>query len=724
MTSANLSLGDKLKNHKTYINRTLWTSYVALPFLAAYFILGVIMMVSRATNYAQLYHQTPDILKLEKLRAVSRVVGMESFSWFFVAIIAFMFALQGFSYIFNQSQLDFYMSQPTTRAQRIKRNYFNAISTYLILYLGCEIIALIIGAAMGAVNSYVLLSALIETVRNLLLFFTVYNVTVLAMILSGTMPIAVILSGCFAFISLVIAGEITLYKSVFFATYSYLDSSRAYLSPVNDVIASFLALSVNAGDNKALMSMDYIKAGFDAFLTYDIDCLITGLIAFVFVLIFAKRRQAEWAGKSIPLRTFRWLVKIVGCVVVGLACGYFVYIVYESVWNTSLYVMMFVIMVIGTIITGCIIEVIIEGNIRKFFKGFAQTVMALAIVVLVFVICRGDLIGFDTFVPAKDKIVSSALVNDSRDFNAYGILFNSLSRTDADQMFLTNTDDMLKLASEGMATQRLVRKNQELGVYEDLGYDTTVLFRLKSGRKVYRTIRIPYDVLDEELDRIVSSDEYKIGHFDVFHDEKIREVDAMSPSHILRYYTNDQNEGLDTRNFSFAELSEAYRKDLLENYSFKYVKDHMPIGSIEYDSNDDNYIYGTLNVFENYTNTIELMKKYGIYVDNELNVDYIKSVKISNYYPGYDLEQESIDDIDTSVDTAFYTYTDKEQIEEIMKGCICTNYYNQWFNYNVIDNQYYAEVFAGDDPTYYGGVGYSFYKGKVPEFVKADTNNQ
>ena len=50
MTSANLSLGEKIKNRRTYLNRTLWTSLVVTPFYAAYFILGVIMMVSNPVD--------------------------------------------------------------------------------------------------------------------------------------------------------------------------------------------------------------------------------------------------------------------------------------------------------------------------------------------------------------------------------------------------------------------------------------------------------------------------------------------------------------------------------------------------------------------------------------------------------------------------------------------------------------------------------------------------
>ena len=47
MTSANLSLGEKIKNRRTYLNRTLWTSLVVTPFYAAYFFLNPFAMFHR-----------------------------------------------------------------------------------------------------------------------------------------------------------------------------------------------------------------------------------------------------------------------------------------------------------------------------------------------------------------------------------------------------------------------------------------------------------------------------------------------------------------------------------------------------------------------------------------------------------------------------------------------------------------------------------------------------
>jgi ABC-2 type transport system permease protein len=721
MTSANLSLADKLKNHKTYINRTLWSSYIALPFLAAYFILGVIMMVSRTINYAMRYNQSPSVLYQEKLRAVSRIMGMEQIGFFLIIGIAVMFALQGFSYVFNTSQLDFYLSQPTTKSQRIVKNYFNAISTFLIMYLGCEIIALIIAACMGAVGKYLFLSVLIETLRAINLFLAFYNITVLAVMLSGTLPIAILLTGCFTFISILLSGEIALFKGIFFATYNDMQPFKVPFSPIYDRFVTCIDLLKNSGSSYGLLSKEYVDAAVKTLLPNELDILLTGLIAFVFAFIFARMRQAEWAGKSIVIRPFRWLIKIVVCVAVGLGTGFLVYSVYEGVWNSRLFTQMCVIMVIATVVTGCIAEVMLEGNIKKVFKGKAQTVMAVAIVMLIFVIFRGDLLGFDSYVPAADKVESCAIYYTERQFNLYNNAFIDSGIGNEDTMAITNVDDVLKIAAVGIETRKVEILNQENNIYHNIGYNMPVLYRLKNGKKVYRYITVPYDAVDAELGRIVDGDEFKKGYFDVFNDEAIRSNDVTDKDHNLTYESLLKSEN--TKDFSYAEFSDAYRKDIRENYNFEYMKQHMPIGSVYYESNDNNYVYGSFDVYDTYSNTIALLEKLGIYTESKLEVTDIREVKVYNYYPGYDLETQPIESTDTSVDVNSKVYTDEESIKEIIEGCITTNYYNPWYDYNKNSDQYSVEVTKNGDNYGYSGVYYSFLKGKVPQFVKEDTNN-
>ena len=719
MTSANLSLGEKIKNHRTYINRTLWSSYIAFPFLAAYFILGVIMMVSRTINYAARYNQSEAVLYQEKLRAVSRILGVEQIGFVLIIGIAVMLALQGFSYVFTTSKLDFYLSQPTTKAQRIAGNYFNAISTFLIMYVGCEIIALIIAACMGAVGKYLLLSVLIETVRAFNLFFAFYNITVLAVMLSGTLPIAILLTGCFSFISILFAGELTLFKGIFFATYTSMQPFKVIFSPMYDRFGPYLYLMEEERASYALTTSQYINNVLVKLLPYEADMLVTGIIAFVFVIIFARLRQAEWAGKGIVIRPFRWLVKIVVCVAAGLGVGYIVYLVYESVWSAKLFTQMCIIMVLATIITGCIAEVLLEGNIRKVFKGKAQTIMALAIVLLIFTIYRGDLLGYDSYVPAVDKVESCAVINNARSFNLYNNVSYNGRILDEELMRVTNTEDFVKIAAAGMETRRLQKKNYDDNVFESLGYDLEILYRLKSGRKIYRYITVPYEVVDEEMARIIDSEEFKRGYFDVLSDDIVRELDNPT-LHNLTYESSGDSES--TKNFSYNEFSDAYRKDILENYSFEYMSKHMPVGSVVYEGNSENYVYGNLDVFDNYSNTIAYLKKIGIYKESTLDVSSVREIKVDNYYPGYDTETMPYSDVDINVETSHASYTDPEQIKELLSVIIESGYYNPWYDYSLINDQYSVQVYRNGEFNEYTSTYYSILKGKVPQFVKEDTN--
>ena len=720
MTSANLSLVDRLKNHRKYLNRTLWTGYIGLTFLAAYFILGVIMMVSRTINYAMRYNQPEAILYQEKLRAVSRIMGMEQIGFLLVIGIAVMFALQGFSYVFNTSQLDFYLSQPTTKVQRVAKNYFNAISTFLIMYVGCEIVALIIAACMGASGKYLYLSVLVETVRALNLFLAFYNITVLAIMLSGSMPIAVLLTICFSVISVLFSEEIRNFKGIFFATYSDLQPFRAPFSPLYDRFGVYIDLVTDLRDDAAITTPVYIQNALTKIMPRELDILITSIIAFAFVIIFARMRQAEWAGKSIVIRPFRWLMKIVVCVVTALGVGIIVYQIYEGVWTNRLFTQMCVIMVIATIITGCIAEVILEGNIRRVFKGVAQTVMALAIVLLIFVIFRGDLLGFDSYVPATAKVESCAIMNYDRQFHeaGYGV-YNGMS--DEDTMFITNVEDFVTIAAAGMENRKVEAKNNEEGNYMSLGYDLTILYRLKSGKKVYRYVCVPFDVCDQELGRIINSNEFKEGYFDVFNDDNIREIDAISQDHTLTYESN--LEANSTKTFDFTKLSDVYRKDILESYSFEYMKEHRPIGTITYDSNGMDFIYGNLDVFENYTNTIAYLKELGIYSESKLSVEDIAEAEVWNYYPGYDLEITPYSEINIDgLESRTMTYVDEESIKEILENCVESSNYNPWYNYDKLDEQYSVTLTRKGDRNGYPSVYCSFLKGQVPEFVKEDTN--
>ncbi|MCR5670215.1 MAG: hypothetical protein K6G10_04355 [Butyrivibrio sp.] len=715
MTSVSLSLADRIKNRKKYINRTLWTSLVAFPIMAAYYVLGVIMMVSRSINYARIYHQADKILHHEKLKAVSMIMGFEQMGVLIVGAIALAFAFQGFSYVFSQSRMDFYLSQPTTRRQRMFTNYINAITTFLGMYVISVALGLIAAAVMGALNHVVLISVLLASLRNLLFFIVVYNIAVMSVLLSGSLPIAMILTAFFSFFTFIYEYVFAIYKRVFFATYSYMSDSGLWFSPFYDMLITIKKGASLRNYDSYNESMDTVKEWLRISWKADFDLILLVIITFIFVEICGKLRKTEWAGKSIALKPCRWFVKISVCLLAGLSAGAIVYYIYQSVWSNTLIMMMSLFMLIACIATGMVCEIVLDSNIRSAFRGKAQTLMAVALMILIFVIFKGDLLGFDSYVPAPEKIESCSVIDDSYYYSA----IDMDDGENADFMKFTDTKTFTEFARIGMKAQKTAAKTK----FKDVqGYSLNIKYRLKSGREVYRCILIPYDTDKELMNRVLDSEEFIRGFFICFNDETVRKADTDPDSREVVYRSFTDNKT--TKNLPYAELSDAYRQDLLDNFSFSYMKDHLPIGTAEYTHMGYRYYTVQFPVYETFTRTLELLKKYEIYSDSTLNLDEVREVKVVNYYPGYDLEVTDIDDISGDLDSVEKIYTDEAQIKEIVEGAVCTEYYNQWYDYSRNNDQYNIIVnrtgeFRGND---YAGTYYTFLKGSVPEFVISDTN--
>ena len=728
MTSKSLSFSDRLKNYKKYVTRTLWTSIIAIVLMSIYYFIGTIMMISRSMNYAQIYHQSEYTLQQAKYNAVGRIMGFEQLGFVITFLIAVAFAFQGFSYLFDQKKLDFYLSQPTKRAHRLWKNYLRAFATYLLIYIPIMAISLIIAAAMGGVNNVVLATALLEMLRNLIFFFAIYNITLLAILLTGTLPIAFLMLFYMLVVSAFTGSILYLFEQMFYTTFSYNGTSHIWASPFYDRINVIDYLRRLTDGTGYYNDFSGFAKSFETVLPGTIDTLITGIVVLVFVVIFSRRRRAEHAGHTIVYRPFRWFIKVSVCVLSGLSAGYIVYTIYNYVWNERIFPILIAVMLCATVICGCIVEAIIESNIKKLFAGKAQTLLALALVSLVFVVFNGDLLGYDSYIPDPSKIESCALMDG--DYSCM-VDYEYIDQT-ADHMEITDVDTFIKLAEIGMKTQKEYTLRQRNNRYLDMGWnDVNILYRLKNGRKVNRRITIPYDIDTRIMSRIIDSKEYKEGYFAVFFDESLREADKAAYSRNVRYDSNTGN--LETAALTYAELSDAYRKDIVEHYNFTLAHNELPVGNIEYssythdpDGNRTDYNCYNMRVYSNFENTIAILKKYGIYSESVLDVEYIESVRITNMYPGYDIskmEQDEINSLDVESKSVYYD--NGKQIKEILDSSYGSGFYGNWFDYRgKFDNQYDVEITLKGKHDPYGAtnVYYNFLLGKVPDFVIEDTN--
>ena len=726
MTSASLSLSNRISNHKKYITRTLWSSMLGFVLMAIYYVLGTAFMVARSINYGRVFHQSPERIKMEKINAAFRVLGMEQLGWILVVLIAIAFAFQGFSYVFESNKIDFYLSQPTTRGQRIKKNYFNAITTFILMYLSVNIVALLLAAILGAVNGAVIVAVLYETVKAIVLFFAIYNITVLAIMLSGTPLISMLVLAFFMAVTTAFGYELKALKNIFFATYANRDTYGIIGSPLFDRVTVLRLVNDLKLNSTNIACFDTLNKWIDMTVDYEIDILITGMIAFALVILVSRFRKAEHAGKTICYRPFRWLVKVISCVLLGIGCGVVFYEMNYYMWYSSRFVtIMFAVMLMAVIITGCVIEVLFDGNIRSVFKGMAQNVMALAIVSLIFIVFRGDLIGYDSYIPSASKVESCALLREDYDFRLYDghsdMYYASLAE---DYMELTDIETFNKLVQAGLKTQKEWVKFDREGNYQDLGWNNTVLYRLKNGKMVYREICIPYDIDENLLSSIIDSKEYIRGSAPVFHDDKVREFDELNRKTGKIQY-NAPGRVMTTTEMTYAELSDAYCKDLENSFSYKLVSTQVPIGRVDYiNSVYDGYCNCGFNVYKTYTNTIELLKKYGVFVDDSIDIDSIDSIEVTNYYPGYNMEDEDFDINSINVESKSFVYTENDKIRDIIEKVICNDYYCSWYKRNLNEQFVVIVNFKNNKKDMMNAQQsyFSFEMGKVPDYIYADTN--
>ncbi|MBE5833459.1 MAG: ABC transporter permease [Butyrivibrio sp.] len=726
MTSENSSLIKSKK--KAYKIRFAPLTIVSLITMLLFYVSAVIVLVNRAYMYGVNSLQSPEAIHMEQINAISKVIGFRQVGIVFAVVLAFVFALSEFNYLFSQKQLDFFVSQPTSNKKRFITRYVDGIATFTFLYLIVVAVTLILAAIFGTFSRVLLLEVLCAFVYVLVVYLAFYNITILGIMLSGNLFTAIIMSIFWQFVFSVGAALLSFYREIFFITYSFLTNESYFFSPAVDVIHVIEKCTGVFGYDTGRLTMNNLKSMICSSWINVLDIAITGLIALFFAVMAYKKRKNEWAGKTICFPIVQKIVKLSLSIISGLLLGLIIYYIYSE-YNSSRNYMIFAAMVIGCILSAFIIEVYIQADFKLFYKGIFGNIIALAAVVFIFFSLNNDIFGYDSYVPDENAYSSYFIVRSS----TYGYMdyfnnYRSFSYDDGrardleKRMFLTDKDAMKELADY---SSEYVKNTNREKLYEN-AWSVQVGYRLNSGRIVYRTLFIPYDVDAALMDRIIGSKEYITSYYDVFKDfsteqEMFTQADcSFTTDAEMIYGVMDDYEAFKL----------VYQQDVLQNYSYTMVNNNDFVGIFEisnYEYSDDDYYYVDVSypIYSTYTNTIEYLQSIGVYNDSARDVDNIKSITVENYYPGHDLEVEDESTLEYE-NSKSVEYTDMEQISEIMEHAVSANFVSDWFPYDKFNNQYGINVQYDDahkeNDTYISSY-FFFEKGCVPDFVVKDTNN-
>lgn len=720
MTSKNSFWDNCKQNHK----RRIWVWIVSvLGQLALY--VGILMIyLSRIRLwYAQGTYRTYEEYHDTMCRAAAEVLGFKEEFLITAIVLAVIIGVQGFSYLHDRRKVDLYHSVPVEKNRRFFAVYLNGIVIYITSTLLSVLVGVIVAAVQNAVNGLVLSEIGFAFIWNLLFFLVIYHTVILAVMLTGNRIITICMAGVLIFYEIGLYGLNDIMRYAFFETVStFYVEHEPKLSAVWDYL-------LNVWDLRYMAWSEGVGGLAGEVLPYCGKWLILAVVILAAAWFCYRKRPSEAAGRAIAFTKAEPVIKVLIAVPASVGIGM---IVHNASYGSTF------LAVLGMLVSGVIVcaaaEVIYDFDIKSMIKHPVSGCVALIGIVIVFLIYKNDLIGYDKYVPLESQVDSVALNIDyygefwKKDFTYY-----SVADYHKEHMVITDVEPVLALASKWQQEREYFEVIKNTGDVDNTAdyREVSVLYRLKSGREVGRKIWVNYaDPANEALlNRIVGSDEFKAGAYQVMTDK-----DSYDHVQVITYTNGAVRVALPTEDAQ--KLRDAYVRDM-EKFDFSLAIGERPCGRISLVF--PNQRYTRMYVYESFENTIAYLKDQEAYYPIRLDPEDIASITITNYH--YELDEpETYDSVaeynlamGARVETVAYgtskayevteIFDNKEQLAQIVPAIYPSYLSASWHNDGwELDQSYDVYVTFKKDTTYpydrsERGVFYKFYVDQVPDFV-------
>lgn len=452
-------------------------------------------------------------------------------------LIGLYLAYQGFGYLHNKMQTDFYDSLPVKRSTHywmILRNDLLLFLVPLILISLCKIIILaVIGQLTGAIVLLVLKSVAYQFLAASAMWVT----AVLAIMLTGHMLVGGLGCGVFViYMPILIRNLIPAYASTFFYTYmmDYSGSTGKYCSYFSP---ARLVLGLTRAEKPTTFVVGIL-----------LWIILVGIIGYMLYL----RRPAEAAGRSMAFEKANPVIRFLIVIPMALYSG--LYVSQMSLQSSKIWLAVGIF--VGAFLFHGIVEAIYQFDIRGIFSYKKQLAFT-------WVLCLGftavflfDLTGFDRWVPQKDEVASVDISLDNMTFEEgvyWGEEPNGMSGEAVGTVL-----DLIQSAVTKEESQKL--KDQPLVTVQ-------VKYQMKNGSQKSRRYLIDDKKSEELIAKVFENRDFKDDYFSLYTADrsKIKRIiwDNTIDYETLNFTRKEQNEFLD---IYLEELSNMTYSELKANY--------------------------------------------------------------------------------------------------------------------------------------------------------------
>ena len=600
-----------------------------------------------------------------------------------VIVIAVLCGITGFVYLHSKVKVDFYCSLPMRRKKLFFVQYFSGIAIFVIPYVVCIILCLMIGIGNGLVNTAVLAVTFYMFLFRLLSFLVIYALSILAVLLTGKVIVALLGVGVFLVYGSLLVGIYIGLSETFWVTKMLTESSTVLLSYLSPIL---LSISVEAilGYGEQAGDLLNVWLGIGALVLWAI--LTTGLCLWLHVA-----RRAEAAEGSMAFRKTEGPIKAL--LVVPLSLGIALY--FSEMMSGNNHVWFFVGLLFGVVVLSAVIEFIYHLDLREIFAHKRQLALTAVSAIIITCIFLFDWAGYNTYLPDKDEVAQMSVYyaplsesysynkyyndNISSNYNFYGNIKGKLNDT-----MVSDIDAIYEIARSGVMNVKNGNHDADAG-------SVCIAYKLKSGKEVYRTYWLDFEQLQSGMSGLLKNEEYKIKLFPLLQEPK-----DVIPTFILS--SIDGEVELDLTREERIQLLETYEKELLDITVEASSDQTMVQLIVNYRYNNVNSSEGWYPIYESFEETIKLLKQFSDteILEEELQAGDIERIEIYG-------EQ-------------FISFTKEAEIEEILKDLKFTSM--EWNYLHDMDNMEEMSISVILKNGFDLRLQPYFEKGKVPALVQ------
>lgn len=621
--------------------------------------------------------------------------------------LAILIGMQGFVYLHNKKQVDFYHSQPVSRKRRFLVLWFNGIVIFTVTYLMNMFLGMTVAATFGCMSGAIFAGAIKGFFLYFLLFLGIYHISIISVLLTGNTLVSLLAMGVLLGYELAIRAMTIVMASSFFITYGYGEEEKIFDTLFSPIVNIYKYIILGGREvNYSQYANESYTYGNTALGLFALACVF-GVVSF----FLYRKRASESHGNSISFPKMKEVLRFALLLLFGSFGTYLIY--YVAGENVTIGLVGAVFFVT---LGHAVVQLIYEVDFRAIRTKWLTAAISLAAVILAFLGFKYDWTGYDSRIPKQSQIESVYI-----SLVAEGFSNNNHILPDGTEIYQRNYERK-KMELTDLDTIYELLENREQIKMTTMMSDRTYepiefVFRLKNGNIQARKYYFKYEENFGLLDKIYHMDEYQLANNQVMEDNFAQNYRIISVNY------NNGLRGVKQVSVDIKALVEAYCKDV-ENASYTEVYYNYPVGTLTLLGvglkNEENRNAWNVLVYDSYKNTIALLEEAGAKcydVFDEAYIDSIQKIEVR-----YEDSEKMADAIVWEECCKTVIYNSKDKYRQILQEAVPGD--NRWWSSNIryYDNGYTILVYTPDP--YVGGDSYInevyFQTGEIPQFLLED----